>query len=144
MTVTRTPARTRTGPPAPVRPDRSVLATTVVLTVVSLGGSAYAVASGLTREWWDAVGPTGRLSVPLPMNAALLVAAAITASPRRLPSLAAGALLLIASIVCVVSGFFDGGYGADLSAAQRLWQLALVAALVGTGALAARLIVRRW
>jgi uncharacterized membrane protein len=97
------------------------------------------VVTALSPSWWDAVGPTGRLSVPLPMNAALIVLAAAAASGTR-PRLAriSSWLVVVATTVAVVSGVFDGGYAAALTPAQRAVQVALVLSLVGTGYLAAR------
>lgn len=119
--------------------DHSVLAAAGVVTAVSLVGSAVAVSTDLSPTWWDAVGPTGRLSVPLPMNAALLVLAGAAGSPSR-PGLARGAAWLVtgATTVAVVSGAFDGGYAADLTASQRALQVGLVLSLVVTGVVAAR------
>jgi hypothetical protein len=119
--------------------DISVLAGVGVLTAVSLVGSAVSVATALSPTWWDAVGPRGRLSVPLPMNAALIVLAAAAANGRR-PQLAriSAWLVVVATTVAVVSGVFDGGYAAALTPAQRTVQVTLVLSLVATGYLAAR------
>ena len=114
----------------------------VGVTAVSLAGSLLAVAGGLNASWWDAVGPTGRLSVPLPMNVALLVLAFAAAGTRRRLALAAAALLALACSAAVVSGFFDGGYSAEMPAAQRLTQVALVLGLTVLALLAGRRVLR--
>lgn len=119
--------------------DHSLLVAVGVVTGVSLVGSVVAVSTDLSPSWWDAVGPTGRLSVPLPMNAALLVLAGV-AGGRTRPQVARGAAWLVvgATTVAVVSGAFDGGYAADLTASQRALQVGLVLSLVVTGVVAAR------
>lgn len=116
-----------------------MLAAVAVLTLVSLLGSVVAVSTDLNDSWWDAVGPTGRLSVPLPFNIVLLVLALAASSASR-PHLATVAswLLVVATTVAVVSGAFDGGYAAELSAGQRMCQVALVLSLLGTAYVAAR------
>jgi hypothetical protein len=111
--------RTRTRPPvtdglAPmsavaVPHDSRLVPAVVAVTVVSLAGSVLAVATGLSADWWQAVGPTGRLSVPLPMNAALVLLGLAAAGHRRRLALAAAALLALACAAAVGSGFFDVG-----------------------------------
>lgn len=120
-----------------------MLAGVGIVTGISLAGSVVALATDLSSSWWDAVGPTGRMSVPLPMNAALLLLAAATTSTSR-PRLAAVASWLVAgaTTVAVVSGAFDGGYAADLTPVQRTIQVALVLSLAGTAYLAARRALR--
>ena len=119
--------------------DWSLLAAVGVVTGVSLAGSVVAVTTDLSPTWWDAVGPTGRLSVPLPMNGVLLLLGAAAADASR-PRLARGAAWLVvgATTLAVVSGLFDGGYAAELTAGQRTLQVGLVASLVVTGVVAAR------
>ena len=103
------------APPAVGRSSgRALVLAAAGVTAVSLAGSLLAVAGGLNASWWDAVGPTGRLSVPLPMNVALLVLAFAAAGTRRRLALAAAALLALACTAAVVSGFFDGGYSAAM------------------------------
>lgn len=41
-----------------------------------------------------------------------------------------------------MSGFYDGGYAADLTTGQRVFQIALVTAHLGVGVLAAFHLVR--
>ena len=118
--------------------NRRLLAAVVVVTAVSLAGSVLAVRTGLSPTWWDAVGPTGRLSVPLPMNAALLLLAAVAGSRRRRVALPAAVLLALATGVAVVSGAFDGGYAAELTLPERLAQVALVLGLTTVSVLAGR------
>jgi hypothetical protein len=55
---------------------------------------------------------------------------------------AAAAVLAVLCAVSVVSGAFDGSYGADLSAPDRVIQLSLVAATALLGAAAVRAAIR--
>jgi len=153
MTSTHTPQRLDTaGVPTPTAPgsgrrsaaprDRALVVAVAAVTVVSLAGSVLAVATALSPSWWDAVGPTARLSVPLPMNIALVVLALTGAGTHRRAALAASALLGLACSVAVVSGFFDGGYVAALAPMERVAQAALVLALTATAALAVRRVRR--
>ena len=100
MSTTRSPHLTSTAPttaPGPrPRRDRRPLAAVVVVTGVSLAGSVLSVVTGLSPTWWDAVGPTARLSVPLPMNVALLVLGVLAAGTRRRVALVASTLLALA------------------------------------------------
>ena len=119
-----------------------LLAAAAGVTLVSLSGSLLAVVTGLSATWWDAVGPTARLSVPLPMNVALLVLALVAAGTRRRVALACATLLGLACAAAVVSGFFDGGYAAALTPVERVAQVALVVGLAGLAVLAALRSVR--
>ena len=55
---------------------------------------------------------------------------------------AGAAVLTLLCLISVVSGASDGSYAADLSAAERTLQLALVAATAVLGAYAARAAIR--
>ncbi|MFC7597629.1 hypothetical protein ACFQU3_20110 [Terrabacter sp. GCM10028922] len=123
----------------PTAPDRSVLLFTVALAAVSLGGAVVSVTSGLAATVLDAMGPNGRLSIPAPMMLVQLLVAAVASGPRRRPALIAGVLLAVLESVCIVSGFFDGGYSDPaLTGWQRAGQLLLVAMLAVVGVVAAR------
>jgi hypothetical protein len=76
-------------------------------------------------------------NAPFPFVAvqALLVTAALR---HR----AAAAALTVLCLVSVVSGFGDGSYAADLTAVERVIQLALVTATAALGAVAARAAIR--
>jgi peptidoglycan/LPS O-acetylase OafA/YrhL len=126
--------------------DRSVLVATVALAAVSVGGAFVSVAGGLADTVVDAMGPTGRLSIPVPMMLAQLVAALVASGRRRRPALIASALLAVVAPVCIVSGFFDGGYSDPVrTGAHTAYQMVLVATIAVVGVLAARrfLSVRR-
>ncbi len=146
MTSTRTPLPAR--PTAPSRPtaspravpsDRRVLVATVMLAAVSVGGAFVSVAGGLADTLLDAMGPTGRLSIPVPMMLGQLIAAWVASRRRRRPALVASALLAVVAPVCIVSGFFDGGYSDPArTAAHTAYQVLLVTTIGVVGALAAR------
>ncbi len=150
MTSTRTPLPAR--PTAPSRPtaspravpsDRRVLVATVVLAAVSVGGAFVSVAGGLADTLLDAMGPTGRLSIPVPMMLAQLVVAWVASRRRRRPALVASALLTVVAPVCIVSGFFDGGYSDPArTGAHTAYQVLLVTTIGVVGALAARRFTR--
>ena len=139
MSTTRSPLLV-TPTPSTVAPrrDRRPLAAVVVVTGISLVGSVLSVVAGLRPTWWDAVGPTARLSVPLPMNVALLVLGALAAGTRRRVALVASTLLALACTLAVVSGAFDGGYAARLAPVERVTQVALVLGLVVVAVVAGR------
>ena len=118
--------------------DRLLVRVAAAVTAVSLAGALLAVATGLSAGWADAVGPTARLSVPLPMNLALVVLALVAAGTRRRLGLPAAVLLALACTAAVVSGLFDGGYAAQLAPVERLCQVALVLGLTALGVLAGR------
>lgn len=131
--------------PAEVDPSRTVLYGVVGLTAVSFGGAMVSLSGGLSRSLLEAMGPSGRLSVPLPMAAFQLATALAAGSRRRQVALTGSGLLLAAQLAALVSGFFDGGYADDrLTRGQRAYQLVLVGALSGVGVLAAARFRRAW
>jgi peptidoglycan/LPS O-acetylase OafA/YrhL len=120
-------------------PDRRVLLVTLALAAVSAGGAVVSVTGGLAPTLLDAMGPDARLSIPLPMMLAQVLVAAVASGRRRRPALVAGVLLAVVAPVCIVSGFFDGGYADPaLTGMQRAGQLMLVAMLALVGFVAAR------
>ena len=122
-------------------PDRSLLVAVVALAVVSVVGGVVSVATGLSPSLIEAMGPTGRLSVPVPMMLAQLVAAVAASGTRRRPGLVAAALLAAVEVVCVGSGLFDGGFSDAARTPLHVgYQVLLVTGLGVVGALAAR----RW
>src|SRR4051794_1424024 len=112
-------------PPATVVPSRSVLYGVLTLAVLSVTGAVISVASDLSPGLLDAMGPTGRLSIPLPMPVAQ-IALGFAAGSRGPPlALLGSGLIAIALLAGVVSGFFDGGYGDDrLTTLERGYQVA--------------------
>jgi len=118
--------------------DRRVLAGVVVLAALSVGGAVISVASGLSSTIWEAMGPTGRLSIPIPMMLAQLAAGWLAAGRRRRPALVASALLALVEPICIMSGFYDGGYSdPDRSPLHVAYQLLFVATIAVVGVLAA-------
>jgi hypothetical protein len=123
--------------------DRSVLAGAAVLALLSVGGAVVSVAGGLSDSVWEAMGPTGRLSIPVPMMLAQLLLAAVASGPRRRPAIAASAVLALVEPVCVASGFFDGGYSDPARTPFHVaYQALFVGAIVVVGLLAVRRIAR--
>ena len=84
------------------------------------------------------MGPTGRLSIPIPMMLAQLTAGWLAAGRRRRPALVASALLALVEPICIVSGFFDGGYSdPERSPLHVAYQLVFIATIAVVGVLAA-------
>src|SRR5689334_21764202 len=69
--------------------DRRVLVGVLGLAVLSLVGAWISVAGGLSDDVWEAMGPTGRLSIPIPMMVAQVVVAWVASGTRRRPALLA-------------------------------------------------------
>jgi peptidoglycan/LPS O-acetylase OafA/YrhL len=129
--------RVRTSPDAVPR-DRRLFAGVVGLAALSVGGAILSVAGGLSDTIWEAMGPTGRLSIPIPMMVAQLLVAWLAAGPRRWPALVGSALLALVEPVCILSGFSDGGYtDPDRTALHVAYQLVFVSAIAAVGVLAA-------
>ena len=118
--------------------DRRVFVGVLVLVALSIGGAIISVAGGLSSTIWEAMGPTGRLSIPIPMMLAQLLAAWLAAGSRRWPALVASALLALVEPVCIISGFYDGGYSdPDRSPLEIAYQILFIAAIAVVGVLAA-------
>jgi zinc transporter ZupT len=132
------PTESRTVPT-----QRTLFVAVLAVALLSLGGAVIAVTTGLSPTVWDAMGPTGRLSIPIPMMFAQLVVAWFASGRRRRTALVCSALLAVVEPVCIVSGFFDGGY-ADPSrtAGHVAYQLVFVAALLAVTVLALRRFVQ--
>ena len=123
------------------RPDPLVPAM-AVLVAADIGGGLLAVSSGV-NTWGEAWGSRALLAAPLPMIGAQVVLTALAVRlPGRKAAIPAG-LLATASLVSVVSGFFDGGLGNEkLTPALSAYQVFLLGATGVVGVLAARLAVR--
>ena len=121
-----------------VAPSRAVLYGLLTVAVLSVCGAVISVAGDLSPSLLDAMGPDGRLSIPLPMMAAQVALAVAAGSRRRPVALIGSGLLAVALLAGVVSGFFDGGYADDrLTAFERAYQVMFVGALAVVGVVAA-------
>jgi hypothetical protein len=122
-----------------VAPSRSVLYSLLAVAALSVGGAVISVAGDLSPSLLDAMGPHGRLSIPLPMMVAQVLLAVAAGSRRRPVALIGSGLLAAALLAGVVSGFFDGGYADDrLTTFERVYQVTFVGALAVVGVIAAR------
>ena len=119
-------------------PSRTVLHGVFALVAISVVGAVISVSGDLSPHLLDAMGPEGRLSIPLPMIVAQISLGVAASSCNRRFALIGSGLLAVALFVSVISGFFDGGYADDrFTAFERAYQLLLVAALTTVGVLAA-------
>jgi hypothetical protein len=122
----------------PVALSRAVLYGLLAVAALSVCGAVISVAGDLSPSLLDAMGPDGRLSIPLPMMAAQVALAVAAGSRRRPVALIGSGLLAVALLAGVVSGFFDGGYADDrLTAFERAYQVMFVGALAVVGVVAA-------
>lgn len=115
---------------------RAVAAAVGVLLVMDVTGALISLSAGLSPTFLDALGPQARLSAPLPMMVAQVVLAFAVTRRRRAVAGPAAALLVVAGLLAFLSGFADGGYAADLTAGQRVFQVALVGGHLAMGVLA--------
>ncbi|MEU7692005.1 MULTISPECIES: hypothetical protein [Microbispora] len=113
-----------------------------VLLAMDVAGAVISLSAGLSPTLLDALGPQARLSAPIPMMIAQVLLVAGATRRRRGIAVPASALLALAGMLAFVSGFYDGGYAADLTTGQRVFQIALVTAHLGVGVLAAFHLVR--
>ena len=122
-----------------VAPSRAVLYSILAVAALSVGGAFISVAGDLSPNLLDAMGPDGRLSIPLPMMVAQVVLAFAAGSTRRPVALIGSGLLAAALLAGVVSGFFDGGYADDrLTAFERTYQVTFIGALAVVAVVAAK------
>ncbi len=113
-----------------------VLALAAVLLVDVVGG-VLAVAAGV-NTWGEAWGSRALLAAPLPMVLAQVVGTALAVAGRGRRAVLPAALLALACLVSVVSGFFDGGLGhAGLSGPLVGFQALLLAVTALLGGCAA-------
>ncbi|GAA4201598.1 hypothetical protein [Microbispora amethystogenes] len=125
------------------RPLASALVAGVgLLLAMDVTGAVISLSAGLSPTLLDALGPQARLSAPIPMMIAQVLL--VTGATRRHRGVAvpASALLAVAGVLAFMSGFYDGGYAADLTAGQRVFQITLVTAHLGVGVLAGFRLVR--
>jgi hypothetical protein len=127
-----TPSATSAGRPF----ARAVVVTIGILLVMDVVGALISLSAGLSPTFLDALGPQARLSAPIPMMIAQVILAFAVSRRRRGVAAPAAVLLMIAGILAFMSGFSDGGYAADLTAGQRVFQVALVAGHLTMGVIA--------
>ena len=121
-----------------VAPSRSVLYSLLAVAALSVCGAVISVAGELSPSLLDAMGPDGRLSIPLPMMVAKVLLAIAAGSTRRPVALIGSGLLAAALLAGVISGFFDGGYADDrLTAFERAYQVTFIGALAVVAVVAA-------
>jgi len=106
-----------------------------LLYALDIAGAVVAVRSGLNPTLLDALGPTARLSAPIPMMIAQAILV-LAAGGARAIAIPASLLLGIACVLAFVSGFFDGAYAAHLTQLQRVMQVSLVTAHLAVGVVA--------
>jgi hypothetical protein len=125
------------------RPLSSALVAGVgLLLAMDVAGAIISLSAGLSPTLLDALGPQARLSAPIPMMIAQVLLVVGATRRRRGVAVPAAALLVVAGVLAFMSGFYDGGYAADLTAGQRFFQIALVTAHLGVGVLAGFRLVR--
>ncbi|WP_030505625.1 hypothetical protein [Microbispora rosea] len=125
------------------RPLASALVAGVgLLIAMDVAGAIISLSAGLSPTLLDALGPQARLSAPIPMMIAQVLLVVGATRRRRGVAVPASALLIVAGVLAFMSGFYDGGYVADLTAGQRVFQIALVTAHLGVGVLAGFRLVR--
>lgn len=138
----------RTRPSAALAPgatttSRAVLHGVLALAGLSVGGAFISLSSGLSPTFLEAMGPVGRLSIPLPMVACQVVMALAAGSRRRGLAMTGSGLVALGLLAGVVSGFYDGGYGDPrLTGFERGYQVVLIGGLVAVGGIAAARFVR--
>jgi hypothetical protein len=119
-------------------PNHAVLYGVLTLAALSVIGAIISVASDLSPTLLDAMGPRGRLSIPLPMTIAQIAMALAAVSSRRTAAMIGSGFIAAALFAGVISGFFDGGYADErLTAFERIYQVTFIAALTVVGAIAA-------
>ena len=106
-----------------------------LLYALDIAGAVVAVRSGLNPTLLDALGPTARLSAPIPMMIAQAILV-LAAGGARAIAIPASLLLGNACVLAFVSGFFDGAYAAHLTQLQRVMQVSLVTAHLAVGVVA--------
>ena len=118
-------------------PGGAVLIGVLVLAACSVIGAVISVAEDLSPTLLDAMGPKGRLSIPLPMTVAQIVMAVASLSARRPVALVGSGFIAAALLVGVISGFFDGGYGDErLTTFTRGYQISFILCLTVVGVVA--------
>ncbi|CUR59098.1 membrane hypothetical protein [metagenome] len=119
------------------RVPRLLAAAMATLVAVDLVGGLWAALSGV-NSWGDAWGGHALLAAPLPMICGQVVATWFAVRGRSRRAAVPAALLAVACLVSLASGFFDGGLGhAGLEPGMAAYQVFLVSVTGVVGVLAA-------
>jgi hypothetical protein len=116
---------------------RLLAAAMATLVAVDLAGGLWAALSGV-NTWSDAWGGHALLAAPLPMIVGQVITTwlSVRGGSRRI--VVAAALLTVACLVSLASGFFDGGLAhADLEPGMAGYQVLLLSVTGVLGVLAA-------
>ncbi|GAA0401299.1 hypothetical protein GCM10009530_61450 [Microbispora corallina] len=122
--------------------DAVLVSGVALLLAMDVAGALISLSAGLNATLLDALGPQARLSAPIPMMIAQVVLVVGATRRHRGVAVPASALLAVAGVLAFMSGFYDGGYAADLTGGQRAFQIALVTAHLAVGVLAGLNVVR--
>ncbi|ETK36852.1 hypothetical protein [Microbispora sp. ATCC PTA-5024] len=122
--------------------DAVLVSGVALLLAMDVAGALISLSAGLNATLLDALGPQARLSAPIPMMIAQVVLVVGATRRHRGVAVPASALLAVAGVLAFMSGFYDGGYAADLTGGQRAFQIALVTAHLAVGVLAGLNLVR--
>ena len=120
------------------RHSRRLAVAMCALVVTDLVGGVLAVAAEV-NTWAEAWWTEALLAAPVPMIVVQVVLTLVAVTSARWFAALAAALLTLACLVSVVSGFFDGGLGNDaLTPALSAYQVFLLVVTTVVGVLAAR------
>ena len=126
---------TPTTSPVAHRSARRLRVAMAALVLTDLVGGLLAVATSV-NTWGEAWGPQALLAAPVPMIVAQVVLVAVATWRVNRAAAIAAALLAVACLVSVVSGFFDGGLrNAELSTGLFAFQVLLLAVTAVVGVL---------
>jgi hypothetical protein len=115
---------------------RLLAAAMASLVAVDLAGGLWAALSGV-NTWSDAWGGHALLAAPLPMIVGQVVATGLSMRGRSRRAVVPAALLAVACLVSLASGFFDGGLGhAGLETGMAGYQVFLLSVTGVVGMLA--------
>jgi hypothetical protein len=123
------------------RHSRRLALAMCALVVTDLVGGVLAVAAEV-NTWAEAWWTEALLAAPVPMIMVQVVLTLVAVTSARWFAALAAALLALACLVSVVSGFFDGGLADDaLTPALSAYQVFLLVVTTVVGVLAVRRVV---
>ena len=116
--------------------SRLLAAAMATLVAVDLAGGLWAALSGV-NTWSDAWGGHALLAAPLPMIVGQVVMTWLSIRGRSRRAVVPASLLAAACLVCLASGFFDGGLGhTGLEPGMAGYQVFLLSVTAVVGVLA--------